>query len=101
MKLFRATIEERNGEQEYSHDILIEAETLEEAEAKADKVAQEWYGTGEYEGEDGQGAEVFPEKEEGDKGYYHLGGCIYTEAQNVNEITFDEWAQWMYNRCLM
>lgn len=98
MKLFSAVIHEQNGEQEYSHDVLIEAETLEEATFQADRIAQKWYSDG-YNDETGE--EEYPEKEDGDEGYYHLGGCIYVTAQDVNETTFDEWAKWMYDRCLM
>jgi len=42
--LYRIRLLERNGEQEYSHDMLAEKDTIEEAEAAANDQAAHWYG---------------------------------------------------------
>ena len=87
MKLFKTIIEEHNGEQEYSHDILILAATQASAEKKADKIARSWFDDND-------------KKKDGD-GYFHLGGLIYVESRGVCETTKEEWQEWMYQRCLM
>ena len=42
-KYFMAVIEERNGEQKYSHDIIIEAKDETEALILAENIARCWY----------------------------------------------------------
>ena len=42
-KLFYATATENNGEQEYSHDLLVYAQSSEEAEEAIIKHLKEWY----------------------------------------------------------
>jgi len=46
-KYFEGTLEEHNGEQEYSYSYLIEAEDFDEAEMKFKELCLEWYGEGE------------------------------------------------------
>jgi hypothetical protein len=75
-KYFLITIEEKNGEQEYSHDSIVEAKTLKKAEKIGEKIAENW-----YDNEDGL-------VEKNEDGYYeHLGGCIFVAVHSVEEIT--------------
>ena len=87
-KLFSIRLEERSGEQEYYHDILIEATSLEQAERKANKVAQRWYDS--YDG--------LPKKEDG--GYYHRHNEIFVSVSFLEETTREEWCQKMYENAL-
>jgi len=47
-KYFLAVLIEKNGEQEYSHDVIIQAEDENAALIRAERLAAEWYDS-EYE----------------------------------------------------
>lgn len=91
-RLFAFTLEERNGEQEYSYDQLVRAGSLEEAEQKADKYASMFYGV--Y-GDDGES--IVGEKLDG--GYYFFGGCLFVKVLNVRETNERDWCLAMYSKC--
>lgn len=76
MKWFEFSIEERNGEQEYTYDYLVKAKDMKEATEKARKAARGWYGKPDWTDNDG------------DEPYFSfLGGAIITQVDSVAETT--------------
>ncbi len=74
MPLYKYVIEERNGEQEYSHDIYIVAPNLEEAEKFALRDLKDWY----YGAEP---SDYFP------GGYEIESGAIIWELGAIDEVS--------------
>ncbi len=71
MKKYIGTIEERNGEQEYSHNILFKSN---KPEATLRRIAREWYDDcDDKKGEDG--------------GFYFMGGALFAAPDGFREIT--------------
>ncbi|MEW6613968.1 MAG: hypothetical protein AB1401_00630 [Thermodesulfobacteriota bacterium] len=83
-RLFAFTLEERNGEQEYSYDHLVRAGSIEEAIQKAEDYASRFYGV---EGDDEDG------------GYYFFGGCLFVKVRDVREMNESDWCLEMYRKC--
>jgi len=74
--LYLITILENYGEQEYTHYKLINSPSIEEAEIRAEKLAEKWY---------------FDESKYIGKGYYvFFNGNITVELTNVEQITEEE-----------
>jgi hypothetical protein len=76
---YQMRLEERNGEQEYSYDYLIVADSYEEAWAVACDFASKWYG----EDEDGNGLGVLVDGEDGT--YEFCGGSIWVKVAALGE----------------
>ena len=70
---YHYTLEEINGEQEYSYNHLIEAANLEEAKAIANTHASTFYGD--------ESEEVY------DGSYVFFGGAICVEIKSVTKTT--------------
>ena len=82
-KYFEGTLEEHNGEQEYTYSYLIEAKNLREAKAKFKKFCSEWYGEG----------------QEIEEGIFEFGfGCPMVENKGVEEIDKDEFIRNLVGR---
>ena len=79
-KFYQCTIQERNGEQEYTHESLIVAPDIEEAERLAEYKASIW-----YEDED---------VERDDEGvYWFFGGSLAACVYSVAETTLTEYVR--------
>jgi len=85
-KYYHYTLEEISGEQEYSYDYLIEAESFEEAEAIADTHAATFY-CGEPEVCDGS--------------YLFFGGTICVEVELIAETTKEDFINNMLQRATL
>jgi len=79
VKWFEFSIEERNGEQEYTYDYLVKAKDVEEARQKARRAARTWYGRPD-------GIETHEGYEE-EPWFSFLGGAVMTQVQSVKETT--------------
>ena len=75
MKHYIGTIEERNGEQEYSFNVLFKSN---KPDATLRRIALNWYDDCDNKkGEDG--------------GFYFMGGILFTEPDRYKEITAEEY----------
>ena len=83
-KYYHYTLEEINGEQEYSYDYLIEAESLEEAESIANTHASTFYCDEPEEVHDGS--------------YAFFGGAICVEIDSITETTKEGFIKDMLRR---
>ena len=72
---FHGTLEERNGEQEYTHNFLIKAKNEKAAEERLDLEARQFY-SGDIYIDDG--------------GYYFEDGTIFVEAGSLTLTTKKE-----------
>ena len=86
-KCYHYTLEEINGEQEYSYDYLIEAESLEEAEAIANTHAGTFYCD--------EPEEVY------DESYAFFGGAICVEIGSITETTKEGFIKDMLRRATL
>jgi hypothetical protein len=78
---YHGSLLERNGEQEYSHDYLIQAKSYEEAENCIESIASRYYGW-----EADYGYESCPQT--GNDGIYSfLGGQITIEVDRLERTT--------------
>jgi hypothetical protein len=84
-QLFVLTIEERNGEREYTTKQLFRHTGTETIEEAVDKYLQmEW-----YERHDEEDDEELPEKEDG--GFYFDGGGTFVKFIKAEPVTQEEW----------
>lgn len=79
MKYFLASIAERNGDREYSHDFKLKAKTPDEAEGMLKYLAQRWYG--DCDNLDAEDDEDFTE------GRYWHNGEVICQADGCQEIS--------------
>jgi hypothetical protein len=86
MPYFAGRLKEQNGEQEYSYDHIIEAETLEDAEKIYEEYAKTFYGDGSDD-----------EPEEGDGGYYFFNGEIWAGVESIIPTTKEAWMENQFN----
>lgn len=77
MKLFLIQIEERNGEYEYSHDVLMRSNSLKQVEKRSRQILKHWYPYSENAKRDGIG-------------YYFNDMCVFVCVQNIREVTETE-----------
>ena len=89
-KLYEFTIEERNGEQEYTYDYITYAESIEEAETTADRIASKWYGD-DFEGE--------CDIEKDGEWYIFYNSCSVCAIRvySIGETTKEKWIEKMVN----
>lgn len=91
-KLYKFRLEELNGEQEYTYDHLLYAESQEVAQRMAHEYARTFY---EDDGPD------WTEVNDGSLVYFFIGGAIAVEVGFVSITTKEEWQEWMFNRSLL
>jgi hypothetical protein len=89
-KWFAGSITEYNGEQEYKHDIIMQAKTLDEAIKIAEATAHNWY-------EDADVEEELSDK--GDLSYSFFGGILGCRVDSVYETTIKEWCKRQFESC--
>jgi hypothetical protein len=86
VKYYAGTLEERNGEQEYSHDYIIEAVSVRQAQSILNDYAKTFY--------NGK-----PEK--GDDGYYFFNGQLWVGARDVVRTSMAAWQRQQLRICLL
>jgi hypothetical protein len=79
---FSFTLTERNGEQEYSHDYLVYANTQKEADEMATEHARNWYDNTN---------ELDPYDKDNDC-FWFLGGCIAVTISPCSETDAEQFA---------
>ena len=89
--LYRVQLEEINGEQEYSHGLLVRAETINEAWEKAKEHAMRWY----------HDEDVQLNTERGHPEYYFFGGAIAVRISQVCKTTKEAWLKRQYQSALI
>jgi len=89
--LYSVQLEETNGEQEYSHDLLIKAGNDHEAWHQAHHIARHWYA--------GEGKNV--SQEPGQQEYTFFGGARAVRIARVEETTRKEWLERQYQAALI
>lgn len=77
MKYYIGKLEERNGEYEYEHPILVQMDDDLDPMEWLENYAHEFYGD---------------DTEPLDGGYYFFGGGIFVSAAGVQEMTEEEYA---------
>lgn len=87
MKLYEGVFTEYNGEQEYSHSVLVHAKTGQSAEKKILKWMKHW-----YEDEDVEPYENI--------GWEFFGGQIIISLESVNETTKQAFMENAYRRAI-
>jgi len=89
VKWYAGSITEYNGEQEYKHDIIMQAENRGKATEIAEAKAKNWY----------EDADVEEEIDNGNIRYFFFGGGIMCEAGLVYETTIKEWCKRQFECC--
>jgi len=92
MKLFEVRLREYIGEKEWTHNLLVEAKTINAAESKAHKYARRFWAS--YEDNE-------PVKKNKDGQYEFNGGEIVVEVLNVKDTTKEQFCQEAYERALI
>lgn len=87
MKLYEGEFTEHNGEQEYTHRVLVHARTMQSAEKKILKWMKHWY--------EDDGVEPYE-----DRGWEFFGGQIIVSLDGVNETTKQEFMENAYRRAI-
>jgi hypothetical protein len=95
LKYWHMTLEERNGEQEYSYDYLIRADKAEEAWKIARRLAAGWYG----EDEDGNPEGSLVDGE--DRVYEFPGTWILVSIDYFGRTKKGEFIEYMLNRYMI
>ena len=90
-KLYEFVIEERNGEQEYSHFHLVTADNLDDARSKADHYAMTWY----------EDPDVEVETDDGFRHFHFFGGCISACVDYVMETDKSRWMKQRFDHALI
>ena len=93
-KLFYATATENNGEQEYSHDLLVYAQSSEEAEEAIIKHLKEWYADEKVE-------PIMDETTNMIMGWEFFGGSIMIHLDSIKEVTRREYKQRAFESALI
>ncbi|MBN2569839.1 MAG: hypothetical protein JXB42_10465 [Deltaproteobacteria bacterium] len=86
-KYYHYTLEEINGEQEYTYDYLIETENLEQAIAIANKHAGTFY--------------LDKPEEVCDGNYVFFGGAVCVEIKSVTETSKEDFVKDMLQRAIL
>ena len=89
--LYGFRLEEKNGEQEYSHDLLVRAGKESDAWDKAQEYAMHWY--------DDEDVEQI--KEHGYVEFCFFGGAIGVRIDQVYKTTKEEWLERQYQSALI
>jgi hypothetical protein len=89
--LYSVQLKETNGEQEYSHDLLITAGNDHEAWHQAHHLARHWYA--------GDGEEVH--SNQGQQEYAFFGGARAVRIARVEKTTKEEWVKRQYEAAVI
>jgi hypothetical protein len=73
-KFYVCTIEERNGEYNYTHYIKMKLSLRQKPEKALDNVTKTWYAD---------------DAEKDEYGYYFNGGCVFVNPGDIHEVTED------------
>jgi hypothetical protein len=92
MKLFEIVLEERIGEKEWTHNLLVQAKTLKSAEKKAHKYARRYWSSW----EDNE-----PVHKNEDGAYEFNGGEIVVSVEDVSETTKERFCQEAFERAMI
>ena len=89
-ELFAFTLHERTGEKEFTHDRLVKAKNIEEAEKKARKFCARWYPF-----------DTTYQYIKRDKVHIFGAGTRYVTAVDLQKVEKKDWMQKMYREALI